>query len=98
MSKIDKVRQYIDDCLRSITRAPGMWGQNETIECQTLLLLELRAVALGADPGVVGPAWQAHCAQFIEPSNLSLSHALQRAGRDGEFWAILNGFVAVRTA
>lgn len=51
-----RVLRWTDDRLAAILRAPRMWGSLEAVEMQTLLLLELRVLALrpGAEPQ--GPA------------------------------------------
>ncbi|QRN98019.1 hypothetical protein JRI60_02795 [Archangium violaceum] len=42
----DTVVTYVDEQLRAILAAPGMWGSDESVEMQVLQLLEFRSVTL----------------------------------------------------
>lgn len=91
----DNVITHIDKCLDNIIKMPDAWGSAEAIECQALLLLELKAVANGQNPMDVMDTYRIHCSKAVnEPIRGLLSAWLNRAGRIQEFKSIIDSFIS----
>lgn len=79
----DVIVTWVDQRMDDMLSAPRMWGSDEAIELQMLLLLELRALALRpeeltADPRRILDAYAAYLAKtYRKTSNRPLSQIIE---------------------
>lgn len=92
--------QFIDEQLRYILEAPGMWGStNEAIELQVLQLLEFRSATLRPEleqraPRTILEGLQAFLRrEFGDPPPMPLFALVEAYGREEEFIPLLGRFV-----
>jgi len=90
---------FIDRRLKSMLRAPAVWGSDEGVELQVLQLLELRLVALAPLPDSIRDSrvqdeYVRYLAtEFPGSPPETLDALLERFDRRAEFSALLGRFV-----
>jgi len=98
MSLRDALLEFVDERIDSLLRVPEMWGPEESIELQLLLLLEVRLLTLSPSLKSDIPLIQQGFIHFVRskfpgdpPEPLAV--LLARHGRTGELAALLWEFV-----
>lgn len=99
---MDRVADHVDKSIRDMLRCPEMWGGAEAVELQVLQLLEIRHLAT-APPGTEAPrrqvteAYRRFSSEVLGGGSADpLSRRLEKEGRKGDLYGLLETFVALQ--